>query len=73
MNVYKAKYKVLHLAQSHPKHQYRLKDEWLESSAVENDLGALIDKKLNLSCIVLLQSRKPVLSGTTQKEMWPAC
>jgi len=35
----KAKCKVLHMGQGKPEYQYRLGDEWIESSSAEDILG----------------------------------
>lgn len=42
MRFNEAKCKVLHMHWANPKHQCRVRDEWIESSTVENDL----DKKV---------------------------
>jgi len=49
MKFNKAKCKVLNMGQGNPKHRYRVVREWIGRNPEENNLGVLIDKKLNMT------------------------
>ncbi|GAB0190601.1 mitochondrial enolase superfamily member 1 [Grus japonensis] len=60
----KAKCKALHVGQRNPKHDYRLGEEWIESSPEEKDLGVLINPVMH-AC----SPRKPTVSWAASKEV----
>jgi len=57
MKFNKAKRKVLHMGWANPKHRHRRGSEQIESSPEEEDLGILVDKKLNTAwqCTLIAQ------------------
>lgn len=49
MKLNKGKFKALHLGRSNSMYWYRLGTDCLESSFAEQDLGVILDNKLNMS------------------------
>ena len=58
MRFNKAKCKVLYLGRSNPRYEYRLADEFLQSSPAKKDLEILMNKTENMSQQCALAARK---------------
>lgn len=54
----------LHLGQGNLKHEYRLSDDWIESSPSEKDSSVLVDEMLGM----LWQPRKMSVSWAGSKK-----
>lgn len=63
MKLKNSKCKVLYLGCGNPKHRHRLGDELIESSPVENKLGVLVNKKLDVTqpCTLLAQEANCIM------------
>jgi len=62
---------VLHMGQDNSKHKYRLGREWIESIH-EEDLGVLVDKKINKSWQCALAAQKASLFWAASRRAWPS-
>ncbi|KAK4825525.1 hypothetical protein QYF61_000038 [Mycteria americana] len=73
MTFKKGKCKVLHLGRNNPMHQYMLGATQLEGSLAENNLGVLVDTKLNMSqqCALAAKVASGIL-GSIRKKALPA-
>ncbi|KAJ7419758.1 hypothetical protein BTVI_24241 [Pitangus sulphuratus] len=58
MKFNKTKCKVLHLDWGNHQYQYRMSDEWIQTSPVEKDWGIMVDEKLDMCWQWVLTAQK---------------
>jgi len=68
----KAKCWVLHSGHKNPMKHYRLGEEWMESCPAENDLGVMVNSRLNMSQQVPRWPRRETASWLVSGIVWPA-
>ncbi|GAB0183172.1 hypothetical protein GRJ2_000782500 [Grus japonensis] len=63
MKFNKSKCQILHLGRGNAGHNYKLGEEWLESSSAEQGLGVLADSRLSTSqqCALAAKRANPIL------------
>jgi len=63
-----SKCQVLHLGKNNPMHQYKVLDDWLESSFAAEDLGILEGTKMNIrqQCVIVAKAANSLLGFIRQ-------